>query len=710
MNEQCVGGMFGSGRGWTGARRAAALAACAGLLWAGGCGRDAGEQALSDASITLASLNAGVGTPMPRETVAKGLQGVIGDLQPLTSGSGAVAADASLLVSSAQRGLGLQAAGEAVRLQRRGLSRLPMIRAELEAWMMHSAAATAATAYDPAQEFARIDESVRARQQEAERERASKAAIDAEVSGLLGQVAGRLAEASTLRGTAGEVRLRIPGVSETEGLALTEQIRELSREADRLEFEARGLKTQADRRNVDLRAAEVAIAKLEAQIDLLARSRAAVQTRQSAAQEKAAAARGAAQQAANAIAALVDTATGPVPPGLAEVMSAVGGELELSVEEIFGSGPAALTPFMEQTLAPTIADAVRQLETAASTARKAGTLRRNGSQVAAGEAQQSLGDVRWAEANGLDAYAQMLEELVSAQPALPSAAEYASRARASREAALTAKQAAYDAYQEAVKAYQGSGAKGDVADRIEEVGRKLNAISKVVGDGVVDAEALSALDGPIAEEPVAEEPADEPGFEEAPAAQPEAALDPEAELRAAIEAVYAAAETGDYETVIAFMHPASAAEIPMVESTAEMVRAMARLDTTTATAFGTAFSDWAAESGDPMLAAFGSTGTVGGAEPADLDLRVQGDEAVALTGVAMQPEVRFVRVDGEWKQLMETPTNPMIAAQVQMIPRLAAMFGEVADGVEAGDLENNPAVGEEIKSLIMSLMQPPGGG
>ncbi len=706
MNEQGVGGMFGSGRGLTGARRAAALAACAGLLWAGGCGRDAGEQALSDASITLASLNAGVGTPMPRETVAKGLQEVIAELQPLTSGSGAVAADASLLVSSAQRGLGLQTAGEAVRLQRRGLSRLPMIRAQLEAWTMHNAAATAASAYDPAPEFARIDESVRARQGEAERERANKAAIDAEVSGLLGQVAGRLAEAATLRGTAGELRLRIPGVSETEGLALTEQIRGLTREADRLEFEARGLKTQADRKNVDLRAAEVAIAKLEAQIDLLARSRAAVQTRQSAAQEKAAAARGAAQQAANALAALVDTATGPVPPGLDEVMAAVGGELELSPEEIFGAGPAALTPFMEETLAPKIADAARQLETAASTARKAGTLRRSGSQVAVGEAQQSLGDVRWAEANGLDAYAQVFEELVSAQPSLPSAAEYASRARASREAALAAKQAAYDAYQAAVQAYEGSGAKGDVAGRIEEVGRKLNAISKVVGKGVVDAEALSALDEPIEEEPVAEEP--EP--EEEPAAEPEAALDPEAELRAAIEAVYAAAAAGDYETVIAFVRPASADDESLVADWAEMARAMARLDTATETAFGAAFSDWAAESGDPMLTSFGNTGTVGGADPADLDLRVLGDEAVALTGIASLPEVRFARIDGEWRQLMETPTNPMVAAQMQLVASLAVVLGEVADGVEAGDLENNPAVGEEIKSRIMSLMQPPGGG
>ncbi|VAX41783.1 hypothetical protein MNBD_PLANCTO03-313, partial [hydrothermal vent metagenome] len=636
-------------------------------------------------------------------------------LQTLANGDSTVAADAAVLVSAAQRGLGLHEAGKAADLQRLALSRLPGIRAELEAWKMHNAAAEAAASYDPAPEFARIDDGVRDRQEQAELARASKAVIDREIAGLLESVASRMAEASDLRGQAGALQLQIPGVSATEGLALTEQIRVLTRKADGLEFEAREIKTQADRKTADLHATEVEIAKLESQIELFAKSRTAVQTRQTAAQQRAARARGDAQKAANMIAMLVDTADSAVPPALAEVMAVNESSLELSAEELFGSGPAAITPFLAAVVTPTIESAARQFTTAASTAKRASSARRGASQIAVGEAKQSLGDIRWMQAGGLDAYAQMMEELASAHPALPSAAEYASRAQTARVESVEAKQAAFEAFQDAKSAYEGSGAKGDVKDRLEEVGARLNDISKIVGEGVMDAEALDALEEP---EPILEEEAD---FDEPMAEEPaEGGNDPEAELRATIQQVLDAAEAGDYDAVVGFLHPASDADVGFIEATGTMLRAVGRLDGATRTTFGESFTSWMENNPDPMLGQMGNMGSGAlGFDLDSLDLRVQGDEAVALSPMPNMPDTKFAKIDGRWKQVIDTQAlladNPMAGAALEMmqalIPAISSAYAELVESVEAGDLDSNAAVAEAFKAKLMAIMQQqiPGG-
>ena len=707
MNERGVGVR---GRWRRGVGRAAVLAACAGTLWLAGCGEDADERTLTDASIKLASLSAGAGAPIPDQAAQKGFQDVIGLLQGLTGGDGAVAADASVLVSSAQRGLGLRAAGKAVVLQRQMLSMFPSIRAQLEAWSSHNSAAQAAAAYDPTPEFARIDRDVRARQDEADKARAERARIDKQISELIAGVTSRTAQSGTLREQAGALQLQIAKVSATEGLRLTEQIRELSRQADGLEREARELKAQADNHQVELHGAEVSIGKLESQIKLLAESRASVQTRQSAAQARAAQARGDAQQAAGVIASLVDTATGSISPMLADAVAATRSQFEGTPEELFGDAPAALTPFVEQAFTPAVEDAARQLQTAAQTARKANTLRRSSSQVAVGEAQQSLGEVQWNSAAGLDAYAQMLEELAGTTPALPSAAEYATRAKAAREAATEAKRAAFEAYQGAKSAYEASGAKAEVATQIEEVSRKLNDISRVVGAGVMDAEAMNSLEDPAEAEPAGEPAPAEPTDE--PAAQ---AADPVEELKAAIRAVTDAAESGEYQAAIDFMHPATAEDEAFVASITAMLGAAGELDAATQTAFGQPFSAWVKENPDPMLGQFASMGSAGADVDLDsMDIRVQGDQGVLLTGNPMMPEQKFLRVDGRWKQVISvadmTGGNPMAAGILDMLPKIGEVYTEVAGQVEDGALGSNGEVATAFKAKLLAVMQMPGGG
>lgn len=706
MNERGVGVW---GRWRNGVGRAATLAACAGTLWLAGCGEDPDERTLNDASIQLASLSAGAGTPIPDRAAETGFKDVISKLQGLTGGSDATAADASVMVSAAQRGLALRAAGRAVVLQRAMLTMLPPLRTQIAAWEQHNSDAKAAANYDPAPEFARIDRDVRARQDDLEKADEQKRAIESKISGLMSDVASRLAEASKLRDQAGSLQLKIAKVSATEGLELTKQIRELTRKADALEMKARELKAQADSQQIELHAAKVSIDKLGAQIKLLQENRASVQTHQAEAQKQAAAARGHAQQAATWIAALVDTADGSVPPMVADTVTARQSEFQGSTAEIFGDAPAALTPFVEQAFTPAIEDASGQLQTATQTAKKATSLRRSSAQIAVGEAQQSLGDVHWTHAAGLDAYAQVLEELANATPALPASAEYVTRAKAAREASTDAKRAAFEAYQAAKSAYEASGAKADVAEQLDEVGRKLNEISRVVGAGVMDAEAMSTLQEPAPEQ-ADEQP--ETGAQPAPE-QPAAGADPADELKDAIRAVVAAGQSGDYDTVVAFMHPATGDDQAFVDSIGALLKSVGALDSAAEDAFGATFSKWLQDNPDPMLGQLSQLGDTE-LDPDTLDIRVQGDEAVALTGNPMMPQVKFQKVGGQWKQVMSvaalTQNNPMAAASLEAIPKIAGVYDELASEVTDGTLGSNAAVAAAFKAKLMGLMQNPGGG
>lgn len=694
MSDQCFGIKTRRARARSLATRLALLAGCLGALALPGCSRSPGEQALNDASIKLASLDVGVGSQMPEGVSKKTFNEVIQTLTEFSKGEGALAADASVLISSAQRGLGTQTAAHAASLERQALDKLPGLRARLRAWQMYNAAAAAAGSYDPAPEFARIDQDTRARQGEAEQARAKKAAIEKQISELLAQVTDRIAKASGLRDQAGGMQLRIAGVSATEGLVLSEKIRELTREADKLEFEARNLKNQADRLEVDLRAAAVDIEKLTSQIELLGQSRAAVQARDKAAKEDAAGARGDAQQAA------------------------------VQVGEFVDSGDGALTPFRTDQVDAAHEQAVQQLQSAIASAKRGTTSRRANAQMAIGQTQQSLADDQWTRALGLDAYAQVLEELAGAKPALPSAAEYAARASEARTQATEAKQAAFDAYQAAKSAYESTGASGRARELLDQVSTRLNEISRQVGKGVVDAEALSTLSEPEPAEPAANEPGDRRA-----AADDVVPTDPTEEVRGALQAMMDSVTAGTYGDLSDMIAPATDADATVIGQLGGILAAQERLDSTTRSAFGQSFTEWSLANAQGAAQAM-NPADMFGVEAANADIRVQGDEAIVMTGNAANAELHFRRIDGVWKLVLSMADFSGGAAQVpeQMRGILTAMmpeiltattqaYGAAADGVDDGSLRSNQAVAVTIQTKLQALnvkimqkLQEAGGG
>lgn len=676
-----------------GVLRLAAAAGLAATLILAGCSEDADEQALDQASIKLASVDVGVGSQMPPKETARQFREVISAMQPLASGDHAHAGDAAVLLAMAQRGLGLQAAAKVAEMDREARNELPKIRAHLRAWLKHSTAAEAEGAYDPAPEITQIDAEVRSRQQDIQRVEASKAEIQDRISGLMDQVQERVTRAAELRNEAGTLRLQMPNVSATEGLALSERIRTLSREADALEFEARELKNQADQLGLDERAANLEIEKFRTQVELLGQSRVAVEGRGTAAQRSAADARGYAQEAAESLADLIENSL---------------------VAKRAAIDAAA-------------AEAVSQMQTAARSARSGTTARRNSAQLAIGQSQQGLGDAHWAHAMGLDAYASLMNELAAADPALPNASQYAQRAAEAREKATNAKRAAFEAYTAAVSAYESAGARGDAGDRMNEAMQRLRELAAVVGAGVVDADALSQL-----EDSAPDQDESAGASDPAPGSDVAASTDPEAELRAALDAAIQASDEGRYSDAARMLHPDTDADAPLVPLLTDLLAATEELDGATEAAFGQRFTRWAEENatGDSMGDMNPSIFANSAAE--DWDIRVQGDEAIALTGDPAQPEIRFRRVEGEWKMLLnmdalggaEVPEQ-FAASMAELMPEIlnasTEAFREAAAGVESGALQSNQAVQVTIQTKMqaigMKVMQKmmesgamPGGG
>ncbi|MFG0244271.1 MAG: hypothetical protein ACF8R9_15930 [Phycisphaerales bacterium JB054] len=697
MSNQTPGRSTGSSNSRNRARVLLLSAGCVGLIWLAGCGRDADEQSVSDASIMLAAMDNGSGTPSPEASAKAGYNEVINSLQSIASGDGPHAADAAVLVSEAQQGIAVQATERAADLLHTAQLRQSSIRAQLRAWQMHNAAADAAASYDAAPEIAAIDRSTREKQDQAEAEQARKATIEADIAGLLRQVTDRLAQASDLRAQAGNLRLEIARVSETEGLRLTEQIRELSRAADKLEFEAREIKVRADRRNLDLQESEVEITKLTNQIVLLGQSRTAVQTRATAAQEQAARARGDAQKAAVEIAARVD------------------------------SGENALTPFMESQASAAMQEAISGFKSAIASANKAKTTRKSAANLAIGQAQQNLADIQWSYAQSLDSYAQLMAELASAQPALPAAAEYASRAQTARQQATEAKQASYDGYQAAKSAYAASGASGDARDRLNAVGSRLDEISAIVGKGVVDAAALESLTAPD------DDAATDSDESAAPAdTSADASGDPVADLRLTLEEIMQALSEGRLTDAERFVVPAGDTEAAVLGAMRPVFGASVRLDQASQAAFGQTFSQWSAT--DPQAQAAAASSMPSFAPPAaemaeidvnTLDIRVQGDQGVLLTGNSDIPQINFRREGGEWKLIFEMSMlgeqMPAGADPAEVVGQMAPMMqgiGTVLEQavakVESGELKSNQAVAAwmntQIMQVFMQMMQEQGGG
>lgn len=670
------------------ARRLAAALLGVSALALAGCGEreSPAGAAVRDASYKLAALNAGVGNDPVDEHAVRVYTSVRESLKRASSsGSADETGAAAILVSHAERGLASVPAAEHMRLEREAAHQKELVLSEHRAWIGHSALAVAAAAYDPANDLAEIERQVRERQAEVEKERARQADLTASVERLRSRARALQAEARQHRDEVGRLELRVPTVSDTEGLELVKQAREHRRKADGLELQAQELVVEADLMMPEVNEAGVIVEKLLRQIESLGEVRVGVQARGRTAQEQATAARADAQSAAQRLAALLE-----------------------------GSGAEpGLHAFRQGRLVQAYEEASHGFDAAASEARKGMTADRAGAQLAVGQARQAAGDLHWNRARGLDTYAELLEALANSTPGVPNADRYRAWAAEARQGEREALERAAQAYSDAREAYGATGARGEVRDRLERVTRQLELLTQSVGGSVVDSSAFDA------QAPATE--AREPSGDAGAAAS--------GDLAAEIDRVIALANEGRYLAALEFVHPATDADLAFIQAARPAIEKQERLDRVTREKFATSFTDYVAENPAAAQGMSGGMGDLGGdfdfrgVRAADLDIRVQGDEGLVLAEGGQQ--IAFRRIDGSWRLIFSMddlglggPEMQQMMGMMEPIMRATAqVYDDLAGMVERGELQSNQAVMAAMQSKMMQVMmeimgqmQPPGGG
>ncbi|MBC6952678.1 MAG: hypothetical protein DYG93_05805 [Leptolyngbya sp. PLA2] len=672
------------------ARRLAAALLSASAIVLASCGERESQAgaAVRDASYKLAALNAGVGNDPVDEHAVRVYTSVRENLKrAATSGSADETGAAAILVSHAERGLAAVPAAEHMRLEREAAHQKELILAEHRAWIGHSALAVAAATYDPANDLAEIERQVRERQAEVEKERARQAELTAKVEQLRSRARALQAEARQHRDEVGRLELRVPTVSDTEGLELVKQAREHRRKADGLELQAQELVVEADLMMPEVNESGVIVEKLLRQIESLGEVRVGVQARGRTAQEQATAARADAQAAAQRLAALLEGSGGE--PGL--------------------------HAFRQARLVQAYDEASRGFDASASEARKGMTADRAGAQLAVGQARQAAGDLHWNRARGLASFAELLEALVGSTPAVPNADRYRAWAAEARQAEREALERAAQAYSDAREAYGATGARGEARERLERVTRQLELLTQSVGGSVVDSSAFDAQ-APAA---VAHESSGDTG------ATPSGGGD----LAAEIDRVIALVNEGRYLAALEFVHPATDADLAFVQAVRPAVEKQERLDRITREKFGASFTDYVAENPAAAQGMVGGMGDLGGGldvrgvRAADLDIRVQGDEGLVLAGNGQR--IPFRRIDGSWRLIFSIndlglggpEMQQMMGMMEPMMRATAQVYDDLAGMVERGELQSNQAVMAAMQNKMMQVMmelmgqmQPPGGG
>ena len=672
-------------------RLAAALLGVSAALALASCGERESQAgaAVRDASYKLAALNAGVGNDPVDEHAVRVYTSVRENLKrAASSGSADETGAAAILVSHAERGLASVPAAEHMRLEREAAHKKELILAEHRAWIGHSALAVAAAAYDPANDLAEIERQVRERQAEVEKERARQAELTANVEQLRSRARALQAEARQHRDEVGRLELRVPTVSDTEGLELVKQAREHRRKADGLELQAQELVVEADLMMPQVNEAGVIVEKLLRQIESLGEVRVGVQARARTAQEQATAARADAQASAQRLAALLEGSS--AEPGL--------------------------HAFRQGRLVQAYEEAARGFDAAASEARKGMTADRAGAQLAMGQARQAAGDLHWNRARGLALYADLLEALVTSAPPTPNADRYRAWAAEARQSEREALERAAQAYSDAREAYGATGARGEARDRLERVTRQLELLTQSVGGLVVDSSAFDAQ---------------APATEARDSTGDTGATDggDGGELAAEIDRVIALVNEGRYLAALEFVHPATDADRALIQAARPAIEKQERLDRVTREKFGTSFTDYTAD--NPPLAGSmgGGIGDLGGGfdlrnvRAADLDIRVRGDEGLVLAGGGQQ--IAFRKIDGSWRLIfsmadlaLDGPQmQPMMGMMEPIMRATAQVYDDLASMVERGELQSNQAVMAAMQSRMMQMMmevmgqmRSPGGG
>lgn len=624
--------------------------------------KDASGDALQKANVELAALSP-FGTPsVSAQHRTKKYSEIIKSLQPVASSSvPSQKAAANLLIAQSQAGLAEPSAIKAAELERSMLNDLSGIRSRLDQFLTQSTNAAAAAAYDPSKEIAAIEQADKEKAEQIKTEQAKKAAIDAKVAGLHSQAKAKADQARVLEQEAGVCRTKVPNLNATDGEKELVKARELSRKADALEVESASLEAAASSTAPEGVEVQNSIDRLNKQRELLGKERSEIAKRTQAAKDKAAATRAEAAKTSDEIKKAVAT-----------IEELRAGDLKAANEE-----------------------AANGYSKASSGAKGAASEMKSTAQMTIGAASQALADLHLSRAQGLQAFAQVLESLATVKPALPDAAAYKTKCDDARAAAKEAIEAAREAYKDADAAYHAAGATGEAKTRLEKLNRRFRDLVVATG-GDKD---LIPTRGEAETPPPAADPT--------PAPATAAAGDgPETVIQAMIDI----ASTGSLEKMEELMLFENDGDRKTFRSLVAIVPAARRLDAAAKAKFGQSIPGMGA--GLEQMSA-GPLKVFQGLKVSDVQFTVNGETAVANIPGDKTP-TKLKKKDGKWY----IDGSDMPADMKEMASTMEAMaksLNDVAADIESGKVADMQSVGMALQKamapFMAKLMQmKPGGG
>jgi len=612
-----------------------------------GCDRkDATLESLSDSARTLQSAGHG------GEASRKDYTTVSNAMAEVAKGGDRAAATASLMISFSQLGLTDAEFQKYLTSESDCLALSHQIRSSLSQYLSMHEAAKGADAFSVASEMGRIN-GERAKSQAAlEKARSEKGKVDGDLSMLRSDAKSRLDAAQAKLGEAAKLTEGLARMTAVDAAVATQKAHDIKVQAE--SDRRAGLELQAQAATLEPVSSEWAlkITQHENLLKNLADSEKALQEQERLAKQSAADARSDAKKAGDRVIEL----TG-------QLQALRSGAVDESATKALATLKKAL-------------DASRELAKPTGNAGQAGLL--------AGMAQQGIGELQWARAKGHEAYASLLQRLTSAQPALPGAADYASKVEAALKAQTDASDAAKAAFEDAQRGFEraastSTGPSNAAAkEQLKALAARYAKLSGKASDSAVDADAAK-------EAAAAPTPAPE-----APVAAANASYDPE--LRKAIE------------------------------MNLGIAKSMKSLDDAMKAKFGKSMTELAASmpGGGQMMGGANDTEALASVSIDAVKVTVNGDTAtIEVPGGAATLSGK--KLGGTWLILqpgMEAMLNdPAMASQVGAMAKSLGSIGRVAEDLAKEVNEGKHASPEAaMQAFMQKMMQAvmggmgPGGG
>lgn len=620
-----------------------------GLLIAAGfaCGCD--QQTPTGRAVQIGA--AGIQTPTPEG--AGGQAGVsysdvVQQVQPVaSSGLPGENAAAATLVSRAQKGLSNEAWGTMLEREREGFRAIALARASLEAYVALNAQAAALATYNPSALIAELEQSASRRGEEARAAQAELTAESARESELRSRVASLREQASREADEAGRLRMQANALTASQATPVVKQSAEAKRRADALAKEAALVEAQADQITPRVTEARLRLEQYQNQQKDMLSTVSDLKARAASAAQEAEQARREAQ--------------------------AAGQDLARRATEI--------TAARAETLAPAGEAAARQVADAVSTAKRAGNEGGVAGKLALGTSQHQLADIHLVRAQGLRAYADLMDELAKVQPALPDAGAYASQAQSARATLKELLDQAGELYRGAQSAYAGVQAKADVRDKLQAIADSVEKLAEVT-----QGESLDVLGQYL--------------LPAAPAAEGEV---PRA-LVNAINRAFRQQAAGQFDQILENVIADDATK-QVLRSQLEMTAAFARLEKSVKEKTGSSLLEAMA----PQLTAMGMSprALTGELTAEDFDITMTDARTASASpkgGGAAVPPALYRLADGRW-QLDLTPMASTLQMTAPMLGGMTSALNALADDVDAGKFTTVPEVVAALQQRLLEAMQ-----